>query len=178
MDTLYRYRWPIKFPHSVTVVQRPVNLLHGQHILWKKSMIQELVYERADTYFNLSWKCLKPYCLEETELCLILTPNCGLTPLHGLCPSWSPQPCPAIPRLCLTPIPLTGPDPEPHVWAHVLSQPWCTPVPRDVPNVQDWGHTACGWGDGTGPGSLKSPCHSWPSTSSSCWGWQYSDGIS
>lgn len=77
--------------------------------------------------------------------------------------SWSPQPCPTIPGLCLTLVALTGPDPEPHLWVHVLSQPWCTPVPRDVPNVQDWlmavemGQTLAPWRVPATPGPQPAP---------------------
>lgn len=137
VDTNFRmhrdtYRWSNMFPQSVTIIQKPVNISGGKHILWKKSMIQELVHERADIYFNFICKYLKSCSLEESELCLMLTLTCELTSLHSLGPSYSPWPCPDIMGPRLTLVPLAGNDPESCLWAHVQAHPWAIPISRYI----------------------------------------------
>lgn len=48
----------------------------------------------------------------------------------------TPRPCPAMPGLCLTLLPLMGADPRPHPWAHIPAWPWF--IPREVSDAQGW----------------------------------------
>lgn len=61
---------------------------------------------------------------------LILWPGPSLAPCTTALPS--------CPQAVLSLIPLTGPDPDPHLQADVLAQHW--PILREVPNACVWGY--------------------------------------
>lgn len=51
----------------------------------------------------------------------------------------SPQTHVAISGLCLTLLPPTRPDPDPHLLADVLAWPWSCHIPIEVPDALGWG---------------------------------------
>jgi len=70
--------------------------------------------------------------------------------LQLVCTFIIPMALPACPGPRLSPVPLTGADPDTHPWANIPSQP--RPFPREVPDAQGWGCPgapgcpAPGWG--------------------------------
>lgn len=91
-----------------------------------------------------------------------ITLVCGLTSLHGFGPSCSPWPCPDIIGLCLVLGLLTGHDPEPHLWGHVLTCPLAIPVLRNAHDGAGRDPVLSGcptpsWRDRMSPGCLTVP---------------------
>ena len=79
-----------------------------------------------------------------------------------------------IPGLCLMQLPLTSPDPDPHSQADIPGCPQVVPIPKEVPNAQNWGcpclpQLHCSLVGGVGLGWCRSalspqgrPHSSWP----------------
>lgn len=61
------------------------------------------------------------------------------THLWGDGPGLSLWLCPAITELRLTPVPLAGPDPDPHLQADVPAWAWPSNIPMEVHDAWDWG---------------------------------------
>lgn len=141
------YRWPIKFPHSVTINQRPVNL--GKCILCKRSMIWELVYEKADTCFSFSWKALKSCCWEEPWPWPVVW-----KPWPVLFPTAMPSNSRAVSNPGST-------------WSWVPAQPWPIFIPGMCTSAQGWAATVPylpthGWGHGLPGPALVTPGEALP----------------